>query len=72
MLKNQMAVNMGTRGQSPTEDAESWQELKGGSGHPQNALEAKATFEKIETRSHKTKVRNTGICKYFRHTERRK
>lgn len=48
-----MSVKVGSPGQPPTQDAESWQELKGGLGNPQNALEAKATFEKIERGTHK-------------------
>jgi len=53
MFKNQMSVNMGSPGQPPTQDAESWQEPNGVSGHSQNALAAKATFEKTERERHK-------------------
>lgn len=48
-----MSVKLGSPGQAPTQDAESWQELKGDLRNPQNALEAKATFEKIERGTHK-------------------
>lgn len=48
-----MSVKLGSPGQAPTQDAESWQELKDDLRNPQNALEAKATFEKIERGTHK-------------------